>query len=171
MPLRHRVLNTGTVQTNTVFNELIPYFVGAGTVQAGPGNTVSVPSGVVAGDLLLVFSISGGAMVTPPGWTAVQTNTPGTLVWRKFAGASETAAPFITESTTSTVMLAYRNVLGVDNFAQFTGGLSPSVTTSKTNNVVIHYKRKINGIKFLFLDMKPCLKYRCFIATAKQGKK
>jgi hypothetical protein len=137
MPLKHRVLNTGTLQTNTVFNELIPYFVGAGTVQAGPGNTVSVPSGVVAGDLLLVFSISGGAMVTPPGWTAVQTNTPGTLVWRKFAEASETAAPFITESTTSTVMLAYRNVLGVDNFAQFTGGLSPSVTTSKTNNVVI----------------------------------
>jgi hypothetical protein len=140
MPLKHRVSNTGTLQTNTVFNELIPYFVGAGTVQAGPGNTVSVPLGVVAGDLLLVFSISGGAMVTPPGWTAVATSTPGTLVWRKFAGVSETAAPFITESTTSTVMLAYRNVLGVDNFTQFSGViplLSPSVTTSKTNNIVI----------------------------------
>jgi len=142
MTLKHRLTNTGFLQTNTVFNEneIPPYFVGAGTVVAGgPGSTVSVPLGVLAGDLLIVFAISGGAMATPAGWTAVATTTPGTLVWYKFAGASETAAPFTTISTTSTVMLAYRNVLGVDVFATSSGQLPRTLTgvTTTTPNAII----------------------------------
>lgn len=118
-------------------------FVAAGATANGSAPTVALPSGVTAGDLLLLQVVTNGTLTTPAGW-ALATNT-GTnqVVLYKFATASETSVTLsITSGTgSSSTMVAYRGVYGVDVAASRTVNstsiATSSVTATYTNSYVV----------------------------------
>jgi hypothetical protein len=102
----------------------LPMVVGVGTVaSAVSGNvTLTLPSGIAAGDLLLcmVESHDNAAPTFPTGWTRLYRNQPGmqySTAWYKSATATE-VSPTVTHATASSgggsiiaQCSAYRNVL------------------------------------------------------------
>jgi hypothetical protein len=116
-------------------------FVGAGAVGTGTSATATVPAGVVAGDVLLLTTTSGGTASTPAGWTALTTSVANTreCVFYKVAGSAETSV--ITsnlQANGSAVMVAYRGVGGIAAVATQTTGTgttaTPGTVTTLFNN-------------------------------------
>ena len=117
-------------------------YVGAGAVQVGnSAPTVPVPSGIRAGDLLVIFSamVSGFSSGTPSGWTAAPNNGAYGWIYYKIATASESAVSFSGgASPATTVMLAYRDVSGFDVEASIATSLTThTLTTTATDDLII----------------------------------
>lgn len=127
-------------------------FVGAGSTATAASNTLTVPTGVQSGDLLLILCSSGGThdLTTTAGWTKiVNDSTSGSLrvqVWWKVAGASESSNSFAsTQSRMRGVMVAYRGVAAspVDvapttaNTGTSTSASTASVTTTVVKDLVL----------------------------------
>lgn len=92
----------------------LPYRAGASSTTA----TVSVPTGVQNGDVMLLSVISDGTLTTPTGWTLLKnTATPGannTYVLRRVA-ASEPASYTLTFTGATVTSLAIDAWSGGDN--------------------------------------------------------
>jgi hypothetical protein len=143
--------------TTTNAPPVVPAFRSASTVTNG--TTVSKPSGVASGDLLLAtleVDEDPATVTAPSGWTLLQdtVGAPGTgnayhtQVWWKLAGASEPASYAWTVSGGPWVdigVLAYTNVnqtSPIDVSASRNAGTTsapttPAVTTSGANEMVV----------------------------------
>ncbi|MGB8248635.1 MAG: hypothetical protein WCE98_11555, partial [Chlorobium sp.] len=92
------------------------------TVQGGTSQTVNLPSGIVAGDLLVIFIHTISATLTrPDGWTSLASfsNDGTAYVWGRIADGSEGASLSVGVSPTgrSTAYGVYRydgSVMGFD---------------------------------------------------------
>lgn len=131
-----------------------PKFVGVGATATAASNSIGVPAGVVAGDLLLIICTSGGThtLTTTTGWTQILSN-PGTAslrhqVWWKTAGSSESANSVVsTQSRMRIVMLAYRGAAAspvdvapaTSATGSSTSAAPASVTTTATGDLVIGF--------------------------------
>ena len=120
-------------------------FVGAGTVSTGANPTVSVPTGVAAGDVLLIFASSSNGITAPTGWTGVQTFNTTNIIFLKIATSSESSAVASASNTnTAAVMVAYRgvgyvDVVGTQNSNTSTTPTTNSITTRFANDYVISF--------------------------------
>lgn len=138
-----------------------PTFVAAGTgVDAQQANaTVSPPSGIRRGDLLMLFVESANeAVTTPSGWTIAPSSPQGTgtagasgavrlSVFYKFSEATEGNVTITNPGDHSySVMLAFRNVNRKDPFNTSSGttlaaGTSltlPAVTTTRSQTMIVN---------------------------------
>lgn len=114
-------------------------FVGAGSAGLGVNPSASVPAGVQAGDLLVIWGVSGsgsgwsnagGSWATLANYT---TNGPNVVCAWKIAGASESAVAFTNNHTgANVIMLAYRNSAGVDVGGSVVYAASNSNSTTTT---------------------------------------
>lgn len=126
-------------------------FVGAGTVQTGSSVTLAVPTGVVAGDLLLIISTSVGSTSAPTNWTVVTNSTNATAILSKIATSSESSVVVgIGSTAASAVMVAYRGVGYVDVIGTTSSGTSTSpatnsLTTRFANDWVLGFYSVTNG--------------------------
>lgn len=112
-------------------------FVGAGAITTGINPQAQVPSGVQAGDLLVIVGSSSANFTVPSGWTAIVNNTaaPRQFVAWKIAGSSETA-PTVANSGSATAicMLAYRGANSATPInAQSTTSGGSNLTSVTTN--------------------------------------
>ena len=130
-------------------------FVGAGTQSSGTSLSLGIPSGYGAGDLFLLFLAQGpgtATFSTPSGWTVVDSlyttgiNRSGSqyTIYKKTASASESSVSFTTtDSSTVGVILAYRNVSGIQTFVSsfstvvVSSDASISMSTTTANEYVI----------------------------------
>lgn len=126
--------------------------------------TVSKPTDVVAGDILLWFGVCSGASTsftyTPTsGWTEIkdQGAPPDAYIMYKIATSSEPSSYTVTASSSSTVLaatilclrgLSYQNIgtLAVSTTASVT---APSITIANNNSLLIMYAG-INGTNRIF---------------------
>ena len=108
-------------------------YVGSGAVQTGTTQTVPIPAGYIAGDTLLLFVSITSSVSVPSGWSLLSstTNTPsGGYVYSKIATSSESSVSLSgLNTTTSSVIVAYRNANGFDVTISSGGGTSTSATT------------------------------------------
>jgi hypothetical protein len=122
-------------------------FKGSDSVNANATQfTVTVPSGVSAGDLLLVFFADNDPTPTvngPAGWTLVQTGSStnqNARAWRKTATASDAGSQVrVTTSVTTkadTTLLAYAGVSGTTPVAASAAGSETVVRTMHTTPTV-----------------------------------
>lgn len=118
-------------------------FVGAGTVNSGARPTVVIPSGVQAGDLLVLCVGSGGNTMTPSGWTlptgAARYNASLARIttFYKVAGASE--SNFTLENSNSRTqcgVIAYRPTGGAATYVSLAAN-SGDGTVAATNTVSV----------------------------------
>jgi PKD repeat protein len=136
-------------------------YVGQGTVISATGTTpvsmtATLPSGIAAGDVLILSAADGldpGTITDPPGWTLVErtadTGTApaeaGVNIWWKAATGSDTAPVINCSSTGSRWIVTCAAYRGVDNTNPFiaeagaaeTGGSSTTTHTAPalTNTV------------------------------------
>ena len=115
-------------------------FIAAGTVATGANPTVTLPSGWASGDLLVLWGGSNSNFTSPAGWTVPLNHTatnPRAIFAYKFATGGETSLSLTNSGTsTSAVMLAYRNISAVDVTGTVNTGSSTSpATTSLTTTV------------------------------------
>ena len=128
---------------------LLPEFVAAGSTATQGTNVIGVPSGIVAGDLLIIIATSGGSetLTTTTGWTQiVNSPTAGSIriiAWTKISGASEVSNSFTApQARLRAAMFAYRNVAAVNvnstpTTATSTSAATLSVTTTQSNCLVL----------------------------------
>lgn len=122
-------------------------FVGASSLATGSSISVSIPSGVMAGDLLvMVVSDSTGAIPSVSGWTEIgpisSSNGPKSSVFYKMASASESAVSISgLDSDGTGLMVAYRNILKFDTSSASAGDSASittnSIITSATDDLII----------------------------------
>lgn len=151
---------SGLVATPTCSGGSTIAFRSAATTTGGTSLTLSAPSGVQAGDLLLaqITHGDGTVAVTPPsGWTPVRSDASGEVMasavfWRIAVG-NDPAATFSRPGASLGSMLgAMAAYSGVDAGAPIaaagatTGAgravTTPSVTTTATGAVVVHLLSK-----------------------------
>jgi hypothetical protein len=123
-------------------------FVAASPTVQGSNPTVTVPTGIVQGDLLVIF-INGTPTTpaTPAGWTsrAAEGSQNFLTIFYKFATGTETSVSFTSANLfTSVVMTAYRGVSANDTIGGFdittSGGSSlaaPTFSTTYANEFVV----------------------------------
>jgi hypothetical protein len=106
-------------------------FVGAGTVATGTNPTVDVPSGIAAGDLLLLYINSNGSVGIPTNWAVVKNDVNALVIYSKIATSSESSVTLIAGgSETVAVMVAYRGVGYVDVMSASLSGTGTAPVTS-----------------------------------------
>lgn len=140
MTLSHRLRTTGkiiTYDSPTVISS-------TGTLGSGvtPVNA-ALPSGIVAGDLLVMFiaagTASGAVITTPTGWTQVAVQTAGNRsgAYYKIATGTEGATQAVTLSTNSDTssfnVLLIRGATGIN----VSGAFSANDATSPLTNTGI----------------------------------
>jgi ABC-type cobalamin transport system permease subunit len=109
-------------------------FVGAGAAVGGSNPTVPVPSGYIAGDLLVMLVVSTDNVIpTPSGWNKGSPSTlgiPNQFLW-KIATSSESSVALsgVASSVTRAVMLAYR---GNARFYDGLGGSGGATSATAT---------------------------------------
>lgn len=109
-------------------------FVGS-SVSTGANPTVSIPSGVTTGDLLLIITTGTASPTTPTGWTASYTQGVNQFmtILVKYASSSETdVALTIAGTTTKAVMVVYRGA----TFTAYSTGTTTVSLTSSTGTAV-----------------------------------
>jgi len=117
-------------------------FVAAGTVKSGASPTVAIPSGVQAGDLLVLCVSSGGGTTTPSGWTLPTGANHGggdarVTAFYKVAGTSESNFTLgNTQSRTQCGVIAYRPTGGTASYVTLAAKSGTSQVLS-TNTVVV----------------------------------
>lgn len=121
-------------------------FVGAGATFQGTNPIAYVPSGVVAGDLLVIIAGSTNAYSTPSGWTPVVANgsTGHLTMFTKIATNSESNVNLSNSGSSVATMLAYRFVGNIDVVGTVNTGLGSSLatnslTTTQLNDLVISF--------------------------------
>ena len=134
--LHHRLRMAGGVKKALTF-------VGAGTVSFGASPTVVIPSGVQAGDLLVLCVGSSGDTRTPSGWTlptgAAHYNSAQARIttFYKVAGASESNFTLgNSNSRTQCGVIAYRPTGGAATYVSLAAN-SGSGATAATNTVSV----------------------------------
>jgi hypothetical protein len=136
-------------------------FVGAGTVATGVNPvTVDVPSGIAAGDALLIITCGTSTPTTPTGWTSVFTQGSGRFitVFLKIATASESSVIVANPSANNIklVMLAYRGTSYFDVVGTIATGTSVlpatnSLTTRFANDYVVSiYANQSSGTSLTY---------------------
>jgi hypothetical protein len=118
-------------------------FVGVGSVATGASPTLNVPTGVVAGDTLIILSCTTVDPTTPVGWTPRSGAQGGFILYMAIKTATSSESPVTLNglSTDATsVMMAYRGFrtnLGYTAQNDFgTVMESPLEGTSSTNNYI-----------------------------------
>jgi hypothetical protein len=119
-------------------------FVAAGTVAVGNVVTVTQPTGIIQGDLLLLISSGGSKPGTPAGWTELTTNyfispaAPWMTIYRKFASAAEASVSLTTNALDArSVIVAYRGAYEfepIPSFAYGAGGTANLIPIRVTSN-------------------------------------
>lgn len=121
-------------------------FVGASPVVTGANPTVDIPSGVQAGDFLMLFVSSNSTSSTPTNWTVQYNSNSGSQLFTKTASDSESS--FVMgniNAVTTAVLLAYRGVGYIDVLngspasGNSTSPATTSVTTRFTNDYVVSF--------------------------------
>ena len=114
-------------------------FVASSAVVTGANPTLSLPTGVVEKDLLLIITTGTATPTTPAGWTLqrAQAVTSFLTVFSKFATGTEAATLALTVAgtTSSAVMVAYRGASAIDSISgTTTATAATSITTGLTGN-------------------------------------
>jgi hypothetical protein len=96
----------------------------------GSGESISIPSGAIQGDLLIIITTGPGIPTPPADWTllASQNAAQNITVYYKFFSGS-TASVSMTTGATRTYMLAYSGVAATDSISAFTTVTGTSLGT------------------------------------------
>lgn len=124
-------------------------YVGAGAVASGQSPTVTLPSGIVEGDVLVFFTNGSTNNATPPsGWIPLTVDpgiNPRGTTYYKIAVSGE-VNPVCTDGSnqSKTFILAYRTLNAIDAVAITATGTGTTattntMTTSGTDSLVITY--------------------------------
>ena len=119
-------------------------YVGSSTEQGGSPVTLAIPTGYQAGDLLIIWTLSGSVSIS--GWTTLNVSGTNNTVLYKFASASESSVTFSPTASIYSIsqMFAYRGVgsFNVISSANRTDSTSPitwnSITTTNAGCLVIN---------------------------------
>lgn len=129
-------------------------FVAAGSTTFGANPTIAVPSGIAAGDLLLIVTTGTATPTTPTGWTllSAQGASQFITILYKYASPSEASVALtLAGTTTRAVMVAYRGGGAFQVVPTYTTGTGTSatpntLTTTYANDYVIDIYGSAGGI-------------------------
>lgn len=143
------VTGGGTTLTRMSFalkeTEVITYIGSGGNVN-GANPTVTAPTGLVNGDLLMIVTTGSATPTTPTGWTQYYAQGAGqflTILTRYVTGGSQgSVALTLTGATSRSVMLGWRNASLLDTRSTVATGTGTTATTGTfttnfANSVVV----------------------------------
>ena len=108
--------------------------VGASASPASGANpTVTVPVGVIQGDLLIIITMGTATPTTPAGWTSggAQGASQFITIFYKYADATNASVALtVAGATTRAVMLAYRGASALSGFATSTATAATSIASA-----------------------------------------
>lgn len=125
-------------------------FVSSGAVTTGASPTVTIPSGVQVGDLLVLCVCSGGATTTPTGWVLVGVSGSGSVriaTYYKIASGSESNFTLgNTSNRTQCGVVCYRATGG--NGIYFLGSASNSGNSTTASTI----SQSVNAVPALVVS-------------------